>query len=541
MQHHILSATGPKEEHVKITSKISSAKTDKLITPEFLLLLMNLYATLNEERKALLDYRHQINKALQKDFENVIAEQQAEVEYFLREAIPPQLEHLRTIIICPANQTSNLVKLMNGNDRYLKADAVVMDFSHTLKPSWENITEGINNLMELANEGAKFSQRSFAEFSLSDYAEKFVPPQLILKPRALHCGESTIAAGNDNYPAALFDFALMSFYAFKLLHSNKKIITLAVECSNQFEAQWWNELCLLTEEFLKIPAGSIKIILGFDSVTAMASAGAMISELRTRIVALHADFKGKIFNDLKLLRKKAERIVAERKSINIGEASQLSFAQQITATSRKYNLEAFAGLCINAAGQFTDYKDVSIAKYEEELTRLINAGFDAFVISHPGYIEFINEKLEPGTHAINSKPDTITHLPDHSQKISMMGLRDNIRTAITFMHAWNQGTASAVFDNRWEDVQTFEIIRAQIYQWVRNSVHIATGERINSRLITTLILEESEKLQEEIRTEFAGNPISEIHTILNTYTQAALDVEQLFLKDELDEYFGHIS
>ncbi|MEO8150088.1 MAG: hypothetical protein ABI723_20795 [Bacteroidia bacterium] len=525
------------EQELKISQQIRNEKTERLLTPEFLKLLSNLHECLNEERKGILDYRYQINKALQKDFEKVIAEQKPDIGAFEVTQTNDFFQKVKTLIVCPANQTRSLVKLINGSERFQKADAVVVDFSSTLKPVWNNLSDSINNVIEIANESARFSQQTFAEFSLTGTPAPVSQPVIILKPRAVHVEENNISIGAENYPASLFDVALMAYHAFKSFVINGKQLVLAIEFSNQFEAQWWNELVVIIEEHLKLDAGTIKICASLDSVTSVVTAEAIVYELQNRIVALQADFKGKIFNDLKLLQKKSDCIVAERKSLNINETSLKAFSENVIHISRKYGLTSIAGLSINAAGQFVDFKDVSIAKYEEELETYIKLGFNAVTVSHQGYIETLKEKnieaLEISDTSVNEK----NLLPAPSLKISMIGLRDNLRTAITFMQAWNQGIASAVFDNRWEDVQTFEIIHAQIYQWIRNSVHLATGERINSRLITTIILEESEKLQNEIRDEFAGNPISEIHTILNTYTQAALEVEQLFLKDELIQHF----
>ncbi len=526
------------EHELIIDRKNRNDKTDKLLTPDFIKLLSNLYECLNEERKGIIDYREQLNKALQKDFEKVIAGQQVDTGLFEVNYAGEFFQRVNTLMICPANQTRSLVKLINGNERYKKPDAVVVDFSSTLKPLWNNITDSITNLIEIANESARFSQKTFAEFSLIKTDAPVQQPLIIIKPRTIHAVEELIKVNEGYYPAALFDVALTAYHTFRTMVAKNRQPVLLIECNNQFEAQWWNELAAVMEEYLKLDAGTIKIIAALDSATGLVTAEAVVYELQHRIVALQADFKGKLINDLHILQKKNDNIVAERKSINIAEPSLQYFSKTVIDVARKHGLPAVAGLSINAAGQFVDYKDVSIAKYEEELALMIASGFNTIMVSHQGYIEDVIEKFK---QPVDSGKATIPGkqlLPAGSYKISMMGLRDNIRTAITFMQAWNQGIACAVFDNRWEDVQTFEIIRAQIFQWMRNSVTLATGERVNSRLITTIILEESEKLQNEIREEFAGNPISEIQTILNTYTQAALEVEQLFLKVELTGSFA---
>lgn len=542
MEDQIIQTVNQQQEKpLTVNPKVWNDKSEKLLTPDFLMLLTNLHLCLNEERKAILDFRNQINKALQKEFKQVITDQQITVDDFDCAAIPETLKNFRTQIICPANQTHELIKLINGNERYLKPDAVVIDFSNTLKPSWNAIVDGVNNVIEIANANARFTQRSFAEFSLTGEKHVTTQPQLIIKPRPLQCEESNITINDENYPAAMLDVALIVFYAAPLFIAKNKIPVFNITCTNQYEAQWWNELFTVLEEVLNLNDGQLKTIVAIDSTPGSVVAEAIVFELRNRIVGLEADFKGKVFNDLKLLRKKADNIVAERKALHFTDASLQVLSKQVCALALKYNLLSVAGLSINAAGKFVDFKDVEIAHYEEELSLINAVGFNMLTVSHQGYIEYLRDNLK-AFPADASIPQHCDVLPTHAPIISMLGLRDNIRTAITYLHAWNQGIGYAVFDNRWEDHQTFEIIRAQVYQWIRNSVHIATtGERINSRMITTIILEETDKLQNEIKEEFAGNPISEIQTIQNTYTQAALEVEALFLNDELQEYFGNVS
>ena len=541
MEDQIIQTVNQQEKSLTVNPKIWNDKSEKLLTPDFLKLLTNLHLCLNEERKAILDFRHQINKALQKEFKQVLSDQQIVVEDFECAAIPDALQNLRTQIICPANQTHELIKLVNGNERYLKPDAVVIDFSSTLKPSWNNVFDGANNVIEIANANARFTQRSFAEFSITGEKHVTTQPQLIIRPRQLQCNESNITVNDETYSAAMLDVALIVFHSTTLFIAKDKIPVFNITCTNHYEAQWWNELFTVLEEVLNVNEGQLKVIVAIDGTQGSVVADAIIFELRNRIVGIEADFKGKVVNDLKLLRKKADNIVAERKTFQVTDVSLQILSKQICALALKYKLLAVAGLSVNAAGKFVDFKDVKIAHYEEELN-LINAlGFNLLTVSHQGYIEYLRDNLK-AVVAAASIPQHCDVLATHSPIVSMLGLRDNVRTAITYMHAWNQGIGYAVFDNRWEDLQTFEIIRAQVYQWRRNSVHIATtGERINGRMITTIILEETDKLQNEIKEEFAGNPISEIQTIQNTYTQAALEVEALFLDDELLEYFGNVS
>ncbi|HQV01068.1 MAG TPA: hypothetical protein PLO59_07905, partial [Bacteroidia bacterium] len=480
-----------------------------LLTPDFLLLLEKLQQCLVAEHQAILQYGLQLSQAMQKDFEPVVQQLKDDIEVapFLCAPIPEWMHGLKTQIVCPANQTSQLVKLINNNERYQKPDSLVLDFAYTIKPTWQAIVDGLKNAIEIAGGNAKYTQQGFASFNLD--ATKSNLPQVIYKPRTWHQLEMNVMVGESPLPAIIFDIAALVYHA--SIHNNERKIVFEVALQNAYEAQWLNELLHLLETVMDYDANTLKVIAGIGSVSSMLHIHAITEQLQERIVGIAADFKAKVFSDLKLLRKTSKNIITERKNINQAAPGLQALAAMVSNTAQQYNVLSMAGLSVNAAGKFVDYKDVDVAHYEGEIEHLFASGFDVVTLSHQEYINFALQQHKG--KAISN--DTL--LCKHDDKISEKGLRDNIRTAITYLQAWNQGLGYAVFDNRWEDVQTFEIIRAQIYQWVRNSVHLTvSNERINSRAITTIILEEAEKLKDEINEEFAGNPISEIQTISNT-------------------------
>jgi malate synthase len=519
------------QEQAEIQQPYIFEKCTWLLTPEFILLLEKLHQCLTAEHKAIVQYGNQLAQALQKDFEPVLKQIKDDciIEPFICNPLPQWMQGLKTQIVCPINQTSQLVKLINNNERYQKPDVILLDFAHTLKPTWSGIIEGIKNAVEIAGGDVKYTQQGFATFHADSIKNDL--PLIVYKPRTWHQFESNIGFDENKLPALIFDVAALVYHV--SIHSKRKSMVLEITLQNAYEAQWINEMLYLLENVMDYEENTIKVVANINSVSGIIHIHAITEQIQQRLVGFAADFKGKIFDDLKLLRKSSNNIVTERKNINHTTVGLQALSAAVCKAAMHYNLIAFAGLSVNAAGKFVDYKDVDVAHYENELAQIFSVGFDVVTISHQGYIAFVMQQQKGQALQQNDL------LCTHDNKISEKGLRDNIRMAITYMQAWNQGLGYAIFDNRWEDLQTFEIVRAQIYQWVRNSVHLSvSNERINSRMITTIILEEVEKLKDEIAEEFAGNPISEIQTISNTYTQAALEVEQLFLQDELAPFFN---
>jgi malate synthase len=296
------------------------------------------------------------------------------------------------------------------------------------------------------------------------------------------------------------------------------------------------------EDLFGLEKGVVKVIFEASNSRMALEIEHCLFELRSRVVGINLNFRAKFFDDLRYLNKKSSTILPSRNVISI-EEDFTSFYNTIGAAAQLHKLLIWCGLGFNVTGNLFDAnEDADVQAYENELHILSQKSFDAIQITHSGYAETVRDNM------VANKKNPFAAVPVSAESllnykpaaIKLIDLRDHLRTAIEFVHAWEQGMASAFFSNRLEDISTFDIIRAQIRQWIVNGVETEAGDKINSRYVTMILLEELDKLKIHLEEEFDGNPTAEMRTILNTYTQAALKLEQILHDEKIPEFFNAV-
>jgi len=67
-------------------------------------------------------------------------------------------------------------------------------------------------------------------------------------------------------------------------------------------------------------------------------------------------------------------------------------------------------------------------------------------------------------------------------RVSEAGVRNNVNVALQYLDAWLRGAGAVAIHNLMEDTATAEISRAQLWQWIRHSVTLAGGQRMDAEL-----------------------------------------------------------
>jgi malate synthase len=107
------------------------------------------------------------------------------------------------------------------------------------------------------------------------------------------------------------------------------------------------------------------------------------------------------------------------------------------------------------------------------------------------------------------------------------GIRMNVDVGLRYLESWLSGTGAAAIHNLMEDAATAEISRAQLWQWVRNGVHTATGELITAELVRQVIEEELTARRLELGDDAY---------VASRYEDARRVFEQVALADEFVDF-----
>ena len=176
----------------------------------------------------------------------------------------------------------------------------------------------------------------------------------------------------------------------------------------------------------------------------------------------------------------------------------------------------------------------ALARVRSDKEREAGDGHDGTWVAHPGLVPLATEvfdelmpganQLERGSNDIEICADDLLQVP--RGKITLGGLRHNIRVAVQYLAAWLDGKGCVPIDHLMEDAATAEISRAQLWQWVHHATGILDeGTNVSAELFRRLLREEMGKLKDELGDSHFSN---------GQFRRAAQFVEQI----TLDEVFA---
>jgi malate synthase len=107
-----------------------------------------------------------------------------------------------------------------GGDR---ADAAMLDFEDSMKPSWDNVVAGIENLTRAVDGTLSFSKPGRAGEPAKEYRlDPHDMPLLMVRVRGLHLEESNVLVDGKPVPAGLFDLTLAAWHTARRLMEQGK-------------------------------------------------------------------------------------------------------------------------------------------------------------------------------------------------------------------------------------------------------------------------------------------------------------------------------
>jgi malate synthase len=153
--------------------------------------------------------------------------------------------------------------------------------------------------------------------------------------------------------------------------------------------------------------------------------------------------------------------------------------------------------------------ETALAKVRQDKQREAADGFDGSWVAHPDLVpvcrEVFDEVLGDRPNQLHRRRDRIAVTSGELLDIAATpgtvtrdGLRNDIAVALRYVGAWLAGTGAVAIFNLMEDAATAEIARSQVWQWIRNQVSLADGQRIDRELVRSLAAEELDKIVAEL-------------------------------------------
>ena len=453
--------------------------------------------------------------------------------------IPEDLKTRRVEITGPINDPKMVINMLSRNNAGFRADTAMLDFEDSMKPSWNNVVCGLENIKavsegNLTHEkiGANGEVEKTYKLDVNDSAKAMV------RVRGLHLDESNALIDGTPISGGMMDLVLTSLLTAKNFIAKAQTPKFYVpKCEHYEEARWWNELFSDIEDYLSIPRSSIRATFLIETLPAAFQIEEILYELREHAASLNVGRWDKIFSDIKVLGKHKDKISPDRATINMSKYWMDNYAKRLIKICHERGAYAIGGMSAFTPGKDETTRDAQTKKVADDKRNEFKIGHDGCWVSHPYFIGPAMEAFPKDNQVDELLPD-MDRFPnlimDGEGPKTIDGLRTNIRVGIAYMQGWNNDIGCVAWDNLMEDLATLEISRAQTWQWLYHGITLDTGEIVDEQLIKNLFNDELEKIANELRLDPSAN-------LFKQFRRAKDNASDLFCQREMPEFLTNKS
>ena len=425
--------------------------------------------------------------------------------------IPADLLRRRVEITGPISNAKMVINMLSRTADGVRADAAMLDFEDSMKPSWQNVMAGVRNLIGVAEgtlEYIKYDEQGRVQKVYKLNPEDM--PIVMVRCRGLHLYESNVTVDGEPVSAGLLDLTLSAFYtARRFMEQGRTPKYYVPKCEHYLEARWWNTLFRMLEEELGVPIGTLRTTFLIETLPAAFQMEEILYELRERATGLNVGRWDKIFSDIKVLKEHADRILADRGTISLNRPWMRNYALLLIKICHRHGAFAMGGMAAFTPGKTPEEREEQTRKVVEDKQLEFSMGHDGCWVSHPYFIApalsaFPRDNQLEVIPDISDRPDL---LPKGTPPHTLEGLRKNIRVGIAYMRGWLQDIGCIAWDNLMEDLATLEISRAQTWQWLHHRIQLDDlDEPVTEELIHRVFDEEHLRIVREMEQQYAHKP-----------------------------------
>ncbi len=501
----------------------------QILTPDALSFLAKLATKFEPTRQTLLALRD----VRQKQFDQgVLPDFLLETKH-IRDAnwvvapVPNDIQDRRVEITGPTDRKMVINALNCG------ANTFMADFEDANCPTWHNMIDGQINLRDANLRTISFQQGE------KSYQLNAAPGVLFPRPRGWHLDEKHVTLDGKPVSGTIFDFALYFFHNVKtLLTRGSGVYLYLPKIESHLEARLWNDIFVLAQQELGVPAGSIKATVLIETIVAAFEMDEILYELREHSAGLNIGRWDYIFSAIKKFRLNKDFCLADRSQVTMLAPFLRAYALSLVKTCHKRKAFAMGGMAAQIPIKNDPVaNDAAFEKVRADKLREVTDGCDGTWVAHPGLVgvakAVFDEHMKTPNQIHRQRDDvhfTAKDLLDFRPEapITEAGLRNNIQVGIQYVGSWLGGNGCVPIFNLMEDAATAEISRSQVWQWIRSPKGVlADGRKVDEEMVKVLIADEL-KLTPGIVGDGAWQA--------GKYTQGAAMFEQLVMNDNYEEF-----
>ncbi len=428
----------------------------------------------------------------------------------------PGLENRRVEITGPVDRKMTINALNSG------ASCWMADFEDATSPSWRNAMDGQINLHD-AISGTISHEANGKRYAVT--AES--TPTIVARPRGLHLDERHVLVNGRPVSASLFDFGLYVHHnAARLIARGSGPYFYLPKLESHLEARWWNDVFTRTEQWLRIPAGSIRATVLIETFPAAFEMEEILFELRDHAAGLNAGRWDYIFSVIKTLGTDPEYVLPDRADVTMTVPFMKAYTELLVATCHRRGAMAIGGMAAVIPSKDAKANAAALGKVAADKNREANAGFDGSWVAHPGLIETCRREFDA---VLGDRPNQLDRLREDVDvtasdllaigktpgTVTAAGLRANVSVLVRYLDAWLDGLGAVALDGLMEDAATAEISRCQLWQWIQHGT-VTDQHRPVTAFMVTQLLEQELGLLAHSKPEAAGERVDALRDLVRT-------------------------
>ena len=485
---------------------IAEDQYSDIFTPELSEFLIQLHEKFNQERLHLLSER--TVKQLEFDHHHLPSflpeTEEIRTSAWVCNPLPEDLLDRRVEITGPVERKMIINALNSG------ASTFMADFEDSNSPTWENCMEGQQNLSDAVNRTIDFENENGKKYQLNEKTAV-----LLVRPRGLHLEEKNIEINGQKASGSLTDFGIYFFRnAEKLIQNGTGPYFYLPKLEHYLEARWWNEVFKFSQNYLKIPQGTVKATVLIETITAAFQLDEILFELQEHSSGLNCGRWDYIFSYIKKFRNLPEFLVPDRDQVTMTSPFMSAYSKRVIQVCHKRNVHAMGGMAAQIPVKNNEAEnETAYAKVRADKEREVKNGHDGTWVAHPGLVPVakkIFDDLMPEENQINKKFEEyqiseadLLEIPKGT--VTENGVRKNINVGILYIESWLMGIGAAALYNLMEDAATAEISRTQVWQWLKNEAKLDDGRTLLPAMVLTWQEEELEKIKNYVGEERFSN------------------------------------
>ncbi len=317
---------------------------------------------------------------------------------------------------------------------------------------------------------------------------------IIVRPRGLHLDEEHLRIKGAPIAGALFDFGLYVHHnARRLIEQGTGPYFYLPKLESHLEARWWDDVFTRTEQWLRIPHGTIRATVLIETLPAAFEMEEILYELRDHAAGLNAGRWDYIFSTIKNLGADPAYVLPDRADVTMTVPFMRAYTELLVKTCHRRGAHAIGGMSAVIPSRDEDRNRDALAKVRADKEREAAAGYDGSWVAHPGLVATCRDAF----------------------------------TVVRYVDAWLDGRGAVGLDGLMEDAATAEISRCQLWQWCRHATPIDGGGVVTRFRVAALLEQELDALEQ------AGRPPERIEALRHVVRRGALgDDLPAFLTDD---------